>query len=199
MSSGRGVRIATSVVMGLVVISCLSVSLFAAGSEEGGWGWIKTFGRWVNLLILFGVIFYFAREPVATFLGSRSEAIRKEIGEAHEAREEAEQKLAAIEAQMRDLDAELDLMKVQAQKEAEQEKRRILEQAAEESEKIVTVTEREIEGLTRAARQNLRDYAVELSMEMAKEKIVAGMDSETQDKVIDRFLVRLTNADREGE
>jgi len=185
--------------MGLVAVSFHSMSLFAAGGEEAGWGWIETFGRWVNLLILFGVIFYFSREPVSAFLGSRSKAIRKEIEEAHAARVEAEQKLKAMEAQMRELDSELDALKVQAQLEADQEKGRILEQAAEESKKIVAVSEREIEGLTRAARQNLRDYAIELSMQMAKEKIIAGMDSEAQGRVIDRFLVRLKNADGEEE
>jgi F0F1-type ATP synthase membrane subunit b/b' len=79
------------------------------------------------------------------------------------------------------------------------DKQKIIDQAGEESRKIVAAAEREIDGLTRAARQNLRDYAVKLSVEMAKEKIVAEMDSETQSRVVDRFLVRLTGTDRENK
>jgi F-type H+-transporting ATPase subunit b len=199
MRGSKRVRSRTIVTVGLAVTGLLPVSLYAAGGGEAGWGWIETIGRWVNLLILFGVIYYFSREPVLQFFTTRRERIRREIEEAHAAREEAEQKLAAMESQMRDLKTELESMRRQAEEEAEKEERRILEQTAEESRKVVAAAEREIEGLTRAARQNLRDYAVELSMEMATKKITAEMDSEARSRVIDRFLVRLTDASREGE
>jgi F-type H+-transporting ATPase subunit b len=196
----KSVKIRTVLSVGLLVIGFLQCSLLAsAAGEEAGWGWIETIGRWFNLLILFGVIFYFARKPVSQFLTSRREGIGKEIEEAHAAREEAENKLASMEARMRDLESELEEMRRQAQAEAELEKRRIVDQASEESEKIIAVAGREIEGLTRAARQNLRDYAVELSMEMASRKIAVEMDKETQNRVIDRFLVRLTGADGESK
>lgn len=192
-------RIRTILSSGLLVVGFLQFSLFAsAGGEETGWGWIETIGRWFNLLILFGVIFYFARTPISQFFSSRREGIRKEIEDAQAAREEAEQKLAAMEARMRDLESELEEMRRQAEEEAELDKQKILDQAGEESRKLVAAAEREIDGLTRAARQNLRDYAVELSVEMARKKIVTEMDSETRSRVIDRFLVRLTGTDREN-
>jgi len=177
----------------------MPLTAFAAGSEEAGWGWVETVGRWFNLLVLFGVIFYFVRKPVSEFFLSRRGQIKKEISDAHAAREEAEQKLAAMEARMRDLETELGVMRRQAEEEAEKEKARILEQAEEESRKVVATAEREIEGLTRAARQNLRDYAVKLSLEVATRKIAGEMDSEAQGNQIDRFLVRLTKAGKEGQ
>jgi F-type H+-transporting ATPase subunit b len=183
----------------LVAVLSQSPLLAASGGEEEGWGWLMTIGRWFNLLIVFGVIFYFARVPVSQFFASRREGISKEIKEANEARQEAEEKLALMEERMRDLESELEDMRRQAEEEAELERRRIVDQAGEESRKIVASAEREIEGLTRAARQSLRDYAVELSMEMAGSKIASEMDSETQNRVIDRFLVRLTGAEQEGK
>jgi F-type H+-transporting ATPase subunit b len=182
-----------------IIVGLASVPLYASGGEEAGWGWIETIGRWFNLAILFGVIYFFARRPVAQFLTSRREGIQKEIKEAHAAREEAEQKLAAMEVRMKGLEAELEEIRRQAQAEAESERQRILGQAGMESEKIVAAAEREIEGLTRAARQNLREYAVELSMEMATKRITEEMDSDAQRRVIDRFLVRLAESSKEDE
>jgi len=200
MRCSRSVKVSTAVSIGLLVLGFLQFSLFAStGGDEAGWGWIETVGRWFNLLILFGVIYYFARTPVSQFLSSRREGIRKEIKDAHAARDEAEQKLALMEARMRGLESELEEMRRQAQQEAELEKKRIVDQAREESGKILAASEKEIDGLTRAARQNLRDYAVELSMEMATKKIAAQMDSERQNRVIDRFLVKLTGTGLEGE
>ncbi len=199
MSCGEGMRRRTIVTVGLAVSSFLCLPAFAAGAEESGWGWIETIGRWFNLLILFGVIYYFSRQPISRFLESRREGIRKEIKEAHLAREDAEQKLASMEARMHDLEGELEAMRRQAQEEAAREEKRILDQAAAESRKIVATAEREIEGLTRAARESLRDYAVELSMEMAIGKIAAELDSKAQRRVVDRFLVQLTGAGKEVE
>ena len=187
-------QVSTGIVVKVVLVvaasSCLS--LFAAEGGAGGWGWWETFGRWLNLLILFGVIFYFVREPVGQYFVSRRSEIKKEIQEAQAARQEAEDKLAEMEDRMRNLDQELAAMRDQAQEEAEREKNRILEQAAEESQRIVAAAEREIDGLTRAARQDLRAYAVRLSVEMATEKITSEMDASTRDRVVDRFLIKLT-------
>ena len=199
MRGNRRVRFRPTVIAGLVVIFAMPLTAYAAGSEEVGWGWVETIGRWFNLLILFGVIFYFVRKPVSEFFLSRRGQIKKEISEAHAAREEAEQKLAAMEERMRDLETELGVMRHQAEEEAKNEKARIVDQAEEESRKIVATAEREIEGLTRAARQDLRDYAVKLSMEIATRKIAGEMDSEAQDNQIDRFLVRLTKAGKEDQ
>jgi len=193
------VRSGTIIAVGLAVIGFLFLPVFAASGEETGWGWVETIGRWFNLLILFGVIYYFARGPVSKLLIERRQGIGREISDAHAAREEAEQKLATMEAKMRALDAELEAMRSQAEEEAEKEKQRILDQAEEESHKIVAAAGREIEGITRSARQNLRAYAIELSMEMASRKIVEEMDSEAENRIIDRFLVRLKDANREGD
>lgn len=199
MRGNRRVNFRPTVITGLAVIFAIPLFAYAAGSEESGWGWVETIGRWFNLLVLFGVIFYFARKPVSQFFLNRRGQIKKEISEAHAAREEAEHKLVAMELRMRDLETELGVMRQQAEEEAENEKARTLDQAGEESRKIVATAQREIEGLTRAARQDLRDYAVKLSLEIATRKIAGEMDSAARDDLIDRFLVKLTKAGREGQ
>jgi F-type H+-transporting ATPase subunit b len=176
----------------VIISSCLT--LFAAEAGASGWGWWETVGRWVNLFILFGAIFYFVKQPVSRFFLTRRQEIRKEIQEAQEARQQAEDKLAEMEERMRNLDQELAAMRIQAQEEAEREKLRILEHAAEESKKIVAAAEREIDGLTRAARQDLRAYAVQLSVEMATEKINSEMDAPARTRVVDRFLIKLAKS-----
>jgi F-type H+-transporting ATPase subunit b len=186
-------RLEIAIVSGsLILTSFVSPLAAAAGGEHEGWGWIETMGRWFNLLVLFGLIYYFVREPISRFFKGRREQIQNEIREAREAREQAEQKLAAVEQRMRNLDQELEELRLKAEAEAEKEKERIAVQAEEDAAKIVAASEREIEGLTRAAMQELQEYAAQLSVNLATKRIASEMDEARQERVIDRFFVKLT-------
>lgn len=178
------------VALALIVFLSLSVPLFAA--VESKWGWIETIGRWFNLAVLFGVIIYFVRKPLADFFRKRRDDILTQLEEANRARLEAEKKLAAIEAKMENLEAEVEEIHKDARAEVEAERQRILRQAEAEAERIVRFAEREIEVLTRAARRSLKAYAVDLSVELAADKIRAKIDDRVEEQVVERFFVNLT-------
>lgn len=167
---------------------------FAATGEEGGWGWIETIGRWFNLALLFGVVFYFAREPVKRFFQQRRQGIAEEMEAARQARAESERKLAEIEQRMSRLDSEIQSIRAETREQAEREKNRIIQQAEEEARKMVAAAEREIGGLTRAAEQDLRQYVAELSVNLAGERIRREMDAETEHRLIDRFFGELAGS-----
>ncbi|MGH9338722.1 MAG: F0F1 ATP synthase subunit B [Acidobacteriota bacterium] len=171
---------------------------FLAVSEEIGWGILDPLGRWINLLILAGVLIYFLRDPLLNFFGSRRKSIQEEIKEAHQARDEAQGKLEAVEARMKNLDQELAQIREEAEKQAELERQRIIEQAEQDARKIVSVARREMEVLTRAARTELKQYAAQLSVDLAEDQIREEMDAGAERKVIDRFFVKLSDT-REGK
>lgn len=181
-------------VLWVPVLWCvLPVSAFAA-EGAGSWGWIETAGRWFNLIVLFGLIYVFARDPVRNFLRGRREDIGREIAAARQAREEAERKLAEIEARFSRLEEELAEIRRESEAEAQRERERILAQAEAEAEKILAAASREIDGLSRAARQELKAYAAQLAVEMARERVAAGLDAETQGRIVDRFIVSLASS-----
>lgn len=165
----------------------------AVEGEEAGWGWwFDGIGRAVNLLILFGIIYYFAREPLKNFFLKRRADIQREIRESRQAQAEAEKKLASIEERLKNLDSELAAMRAEAEREAALERRRILEEAERDAEKILSMARREITVLTRAAQKKLKEDAAQLSVELAEEQIRKEMTEQDEHRVVDRFFVKLS-------
>lgn len=178
--------------LSLFLIVCLfPLPVGAAEAESGGWGWIETLGRWLNLTLLFVAIYYFTRKPVVRFFTERGSGIREEIESARQAQLAAEKKLAEMEERFQNLDSELEEMRKGAEADAARERERILIQAEEESQKIVESARREIDGLTRAARGELRDYAGRLALDLASQQIRSEMNTSTQDGLVERFLAGL--------
>jgi F-type H+-transporting ATPase subunit b len=168
------------------------VDLFAAsGGEEDGWGWFAPIGRWFNLAILAGAVAYLLKKPLIQYLSDRKENIQKEIREAQEAREAAEKKLALMEARIQDLDSELEAIRLQAEEDAESERKRIIEDGEREAAKNLETARRQITGLTSAAKQDLKAYAGQLSINLAKKQIERELDSKIEQQIVDRFVVEV--------
>jgi len=170
------------------LVLCPATLLAAAGGEGGSWGWIETVGRWVNLVILFGGIFYFVRKPAARFFARRRLEIQNSIAEAAEVSEKAQAELARIRARVDSLEHELASIQAESAREAEEERGRILEQAAHESDRIVSQARREIDGLSRSARKDLRSYAAELAVKLAEGNLKKRIGREQQKRLTDRFV-----------
>ena len=180
----------------VLVAFALTGPLLAAEEGHGGWGWGETVGRWINLLILFGGLAYFLREPARQFFSNRKAELQKQLRRAEEARQEAEAKLAEAEERMKRLDSELDAIRRQAREEAEREKERVREQAEEEVKRILSVARREIHNLGRSVRQDLKDYAAEIAVQMARDRLRDRMDSESDSILTELFLADLKTGDR---
>ena len=180
----------------ILISFALTGPLLAAEEGHGGWGWGETIGRWINLLILFGGITYFVREPARQFFSNRKAELQKQIRRAEEARQQAEAQLAEAEERMKQLDSELDAIHRQAREEAEREKERIREQAEEEVKRILSVARREIRNLGQSVRQDLKDYAAEIAVQMAGDRLRDRMDSESHSILTEQFLADLKTGDR---
>jgi hypothetical protein len=102
----------------------LPVSAFAAEAEGTGWGWIETIGRWANLFILIGAIYYFTRAALKKFFVDRRRGIVDEIEAAQSARSDAESQLEEMESRVGALDEELAELSRQAEQEAQDERNR---------------------------------------------------------------------------
>ena len=179
---------------GLICILYPLSSQAAGGSESSTWGWVETVGRWFNLFVLFGVIYYFTRVPMKRFFVDRRLNIQSEIQEARKAQELAEEKLAAIEERISNLDQELAEIRQETEREAELERRQLLEQAEREAEKMLVAVRQEIDGLSRSTQERLREYAAHLSVQLAEEQIRQDMNDGDEDRVIDRFFVKLNES-----
>ncbi|MGH9428648.1 MAG: hypothetical protein ACRD2L_20350, partial [Terriglobia bacterium] len=79
-------------------------------------------------------------------------------------------------------------------KEAEEEKVRILESANMEAQKILEVAHREIEGLKKSARLELKAHVAELAVKLAEERLQKSVGPEENKRLVMRFLDSLETA-----
>jgi len=148
----------------------------------------------VNLILLFGLIFIFARGVISKYFSDRRNSISTEIEQADAARRSAEAELAEMKEKMARLDQELLEMQRQAEENARKEKEKIESEATAESEKIISSVKGEMDGLMRAARDELKSYAGQLAIEIAAKKIRSEMNQENRAAAIQKCLDELAES-----
>jgi F-type H+-transporting ATPase subunit b len=164
------------------------------GEEPHEEGPLATIARLLNFAILAGVLVYFLRAPLAGYLASRSTQIRQDLVTAAEMRKAAEVQLEEIDRRMRALPAELDDLKRRGAEDVQAEGARIAQAAAAERERLLEATRREIEMRLRIARRELTEYAAQLAVGVARERIARTITTDDQLRLIDRYTTQLKEA-----
>ena len=120
----------------------------------------------------------------------RSVLIVQAMEEARRASEDANRRLAEIEARLSKLDGEIGGMRAAAEQEAAAEEQRIKAAAAEDGRKIVESAEQEIAAAAKAARRELTAYAADLAVSLAKKQI--HVDPATDQALLRSFAQQLS-------
>ncbi len=198
MSSLRTpVRRALRLAAPLAASFCAAAVAFAAeegGAHQGGgihipWG--EVIKQAINFLLLAGVLVYFLRKPVSSFLKERSDLLRKAIEDAAKARAEAAEKLAAIESRTAKLAGEIAGMNAKMDVEAAAEARRLQETAAVEISRIRAQSEFTGEQEVKKAREELRREASLLTARAAEELVRKTLSPEDQDRLVRENLEKI--------
>jgi F-type H+-transporting ATPase subunit b len=152
----------------------LSLILAAEGSGSF-WDYLNYPGveawKFINLFIFVGVAIYILRRPLSDALKARRERIREELRRAQEERDRALAQLQQLEARLAGLDNEVASIRKQAEAEAIAERERLTRQTAAELAKLKESAQREIEVATKVAKQELREFVAQQSLQMAEETI----------------------------
>ena len=189
----RALRVAAP----LVVSFCAAAAAFAAeesGAHQGGgvhvpWG--EVIKQAINFLILAGVLVFFLRKPLSSFLKERSELLRKSIDDAAKSRAEAAEKLAAIETRTAKLADEIAEMNAKMDVEAAAEARRLQEAAAVEISRIRAQAEFAGEQEVKKAREELRQEASLLTARAAEDLVRKTLSPEDQERLVRENLEKI--------
>ncbi len=177
----------------LVVLFLLPFFIFmASAEEEHKSGFIDFLGKAINFVVLFGGLAYLLRKPLGSLLEKRSQDIQRTLKETEASRKEAEQKLQEVKAHLAGLGEEIEKMRKEAAVEGQRERERTLQLAQKEAEKIKYFTGQEIEMLTRAGIQELKEFTAELAASLAEERIRKKMTLEDHTQLIDKSIERLS-------
>jgi F-type H+-transporting ATPase subunit b len=146
----------------------------------------------INFAIVAGVIVWASRKNLPAMFRNRSASIQKSIEEARRASEDANHRLAQIEARLSRLDDDIAHMRVSSEKEAAAEEQRIQQAAEEDAKRIVESAEQEISAAAKAARRELTIYAADLAVNLAAKQI--RVDAPTDQALVRQFASQLANA-----
>jgi ATP synthase F0 subunit b len=166
--------------------------MFAAGWEE----LLPTIAKAVNLLLFVGLLYFLLRRPIGEAFRARQEGIRRELLRAEEERKAAAAKLEEVEGRLAHLDAEVEAIRAQAQKEAAEESARVERATEEEIRKIREQARREIESAAKAARAELRAYTAEQSVRLAEELIRREIRPEDDAHLVREYVEELGGVGR---
>jgi F0F1-type ATP synthase membrane subunit b/b' len=172
------------------LFAALCTAAVCFGQEQGGeaGGDSLVMWRWVNFAILAAGLGYLVAKYLPGFFESRGSAIQKDISEAQKAKQDSDQRAAAIDKRVSGLGAEIEAFRVQSRAEMEREGERIRQETAVHIRKINDQAQIEIESAGKAARREVRLYAANLALDLAAQRIRARLDAGTEAGLIDNFI-----------
>lgn len=169
----------------------MGILIFTILSLEAGTLWWNYPGlelwKFVNLgVFIVGAIYLHRRfgRPISEALKARGEGIKRELQRAREEKEQALAKLAEVEAKIQRMDNEVSSIREQAKMEAEAERERIKIATEAEMTKLKLQAQREIESASKAAVQELREFAAQQSVALAEESIRRDLRAEDDKRII---------------
>jgi len=160
---------------------------FAAEKESEGNGGIE-FWKTANFVLLVAGLGYLAKKYGGPFFAARSESIRRAMAEAQAARRDAEEKAAAVEARLANLEAEIASLRQDAEREMKANSERLAQEAAAALARVEASLQRDIGEAARAAAFELKRHSARLALELAEHKVRARLNPQTEDSLVQGFV-----------
>lgn len=148
----------------------------------------------INLVIYVAILVFLIRKPMTAFFATRSQEIQDNLQRADREKREALAQLKTVEERLNKLDTEIAEIKAQATREAEAEYQRVLKSAEEDSVKLRETAQREIQGLVKTARMELKAYAAEQAVTLAEGLIRQEMRDADAHRIVDDYISELEGA-----
>ena len=189
----RGLAVAFSL---LSVIALSGVALASGGGGEAAHGltpvpWNDMIEAFVNFTIFAGLLYYFAKKPVNDYLVSRSQSISSQLDEAAKLRKEAEEMLAEFRDKLQRIGDERRSIVEGYLRQAEKERREILENAREVASRLKADAGVTIAYEIKQAQTDLRERIVDEAVQIAREIIEKRLDQKSREKLVDEYTEAL--------
>ena len=145
----------------------------------------------LNTALLFGLLFKFARKPVAQGLSDRRQRIMRGIDDATAMKEEAKGELAMYRNKIENLDAEIERVRKEMRETAEAERQRILGEAAARRVRLEQEARILIEQGLKAVRYQLTRETAEAALRSARKLLKAQATTDDHRRLCEQYLTTL--------
>jgi F-type H+-transporting ATPase subunit b len=166
------------------------------GHESEGGGWLPVVAKAFNFAVLAGVLVYFLKSPLVSYMDGRIRKVREDLVSAAETRETASRQLAEIDAKLKALPGEIEQLKVRGAEDLAAERARIEAAAEAERQRLLEQTRREIEMRLQVARRELVEHAADLAVRVASTRIQQTITPDDQARLVDRYAAQIGGGSR---
>jgi F-type H+-transporting ATPase subunit b len=144
------------------------------------------FPKLINLAIFLTVLYLLLRKPTREFFRQRLASVCETLDRAAREKKAATTKMAELDSRLNRLDAELQEIKAQSDREAAAERGRMDVEARRDIEKIREMAGREIEAAKQVAMADLREFAATKAVDLAEQIIRREMTPTDDAKLVAR-------------
>ncbi len=169
----------------------LTVSAFAAEEAASSGGWRSTWDEamlWLNFCILAFVIFKYGRQPLKDFLRGKSREIEKQIGRVEKQKQEIENQIRETRKAVEESETRFESLKMRIIKQGERRKVQLIEDAKSQSEIMLTMSKRKIEGQVKEAKDSFKAELVDAAIDLALERLPKEVTEEDNHRFVDQYL-----------
>jgi F-type H+-transporting ATPase subunit b len=172
----------------MILLHLSSVDAIAADSANDWRPMFDLVMRWVNFLILAGLLIKFSRLPIKSFLASKKDDIAREIEALESAKEQMLLKIDASRQQIENSNERLSRLKKTIIARGEKNKIKIIEDAERESKILLESARQKIESRISDAREVIKLELVDLAIALAIRKLPEAITDQDNQKFIDAYL-----------
>lgn len=175
--------------LNIVLWLCLPLFLGLTSAEKThGSALVDFLAKSVNFIILFGGLAFLLTKPLRKFLEELALSIEKTMRETERARREAQERFAAIKKRLQGLEGEIQTIRKEGEEAGQKEKERILTLARQEADRLKSFAQQGIDMHVQEAMGELREYAAELAISLARAKIEKRLTPELHSHLIDESI-----------
>lgn len=190
-------RLLSVMILCTLVLGASSIALGAGQENHAAEGeahaesiWTSVF-RWINFAVLAGGLILVLRRPLGDFFRTRSEEIREGIERSQVAEREAAARISEIEKKLGTLSSDIARLRSEMDREASAEAERVLAEGAREVEAITRQAREELRRAAIVAERDLRERLAERVVMTAQQRLQGTMTSDDLRRSVDRFIESL--------
>jgi len=176
-----------------LILSLTVGAALASGGGEGAspWNWWTIGWRIINTIALLVLLGYFLKKPLSNYFRERTAQIEKDLAEAREQRERAEQTIKEYEAKMAGMEQELEKMRADLAKSAGAESEKVVANAERMAQGIVESARLAADQEVRKAKTALQNEAVELAIKTAEAIVAEKITGDDQKRIVEDYLAKV--------
>jgi F-type H+-transporting ATPase subunit b len=164
----------------------------AAEGGAHGKGWLSTDTyRLLHFIVLAGGLFFLLRKPLSQALGARVKGIEDQLSDLEAQKAEAEKKLAAYNQKFAELEKESEGIVAEYVRQGEEAKIRILKEAEAAADKLKVQAQKNIENEIQRAKARLQEEILDKALSKAEALIKEKVNADDQEKLVDEYLAKV--------